>query len=314
MGAESISWVRDVGLVSWLAKDLGWVLLVPALAWPAALVAVGTEGHLAFSEWDRTSAGIRVHSLAELSWLVGNCVWMSCELLFDKKPRSFLPWYSGAVLEDDAKAYNIGADISLVILCSGFLLLMGYYIHRIREHVSGRGDSRGILAGNPQDDTYSPVQETLVFDIIPEEIYMRMFLFPWIAKDICWNLEWMYPLVFFALLVVGIAVDYVRRYGGPHFWAELCWFCGNAVWAWSELGVMGTGTNWRVCAAVLLGMGILRVLIPAHFMTNFANLRLSKVALPPRASYQEGQVERARERQPLMIPGGTGSSGTLQRI
>jgi hypothetical protein len=263
MAAEILSLLRNIGLLAWLAKDLGWVLLEPVLAWPAAAIAIVTEGYLARSEWGWASAGIRIHTLAELSWLLGNCIWMSSELLFDKHGRTLFPWYNGPILEDNAKAYNIGADVSLAILLFGFLLLSGFYMYKIFEHVSGRYKG-GVIAGNPQDDTssLSLQEEDLVFGYIPEEIYKRIFLFPWIAKDIFWNLEWMYMLILFAFLVVAIALDYIRRYGGSHFWAALFWFCGNAAWACSEVVVPGPATGLRVGAAMLLSMGIACVVMP----------------------------------------------------
>lgn len=296
MAAESVGWVRDIALLAWLSKDFGWVLLEPALAWPAAVIAIGTEGLLAISEWGHASAGVRVHTLAELSWLIGNFIWMSSELLFDTKPPTILPWYTGTVLEANAKAYNVGANVSLAILCFGFFLLSDYYLWHIFRHISSgqHRHKRGtILAGNPQDDTTCvPLssQETtvVVFGYIPEEIYTRMFLFPWIAKDICWNLDWMYSLVFFAILVVCIALDYVRRYGGSHFWAELFWFCGNAIWALSEVAVKdGSSLHMRLSAACLLTMGMACVLLPIVW---------------PRSSFglsKEERMEEAAMRKPL---------------
>jgi len=306
MTVDSVSWTRDIGLLGWLIKDLGWVLLLPAVAWPAALVAIGVESHLAVSEWGHSSTGVRAHTFAELCWLVGNCIWMSAELLYDKKPRNFLPWYSGTVMDNDTKAYNTGANVSLVILCVGFFVLMGYYLYRIGQHFSGRGGRHeNVMVGNPQDDAIAqPEEETLVFGYISEDIYTRMFLLPWIAKDIAWNMEWSATLVFFGTLVVIIAVDYVHRYGGPHFWAELFWFLGNAVWAWSELVASGPATNVRLVGAMLLVWGIACV-VTANVCPKLT---------PWSGDAKEYNAASAGERQPLMSSGrGAGSSGLEER-
>mmetsp|Transcript_96473 Transcript_96473/g.241947 ORF Transcript_96473/g.241947 Transcript_96473/m.241947 type:complete len:313 (+) Transcript_96473:233-1171(+) len=292
--------MRDIGLSAWLAKDLGWVLLSPVLAWPAAIIAVGIESHLAISEWNGSSTGMRMHTFAELCWLVGNCIWMTAELLFDKKSESIFPWYHGTVLEYNEKAYNIGANISLVILCVGFFALLSYYMLRLAEYLSRRERRQtSTLAQNPQDAATLPQSQDLVFGHIPEEIYKRMFLFPWIAKDICWNVDWTTLLLVFAVSVVILALDYIRRYGGSEFWAELFWFCGNAIWAFSELFERGPQTRLRLIAAAFLAVGLMCVSWPTVFPW-------------PRSTLDKETKERAHEaaceREPLVRSGGDSGS------
>lgn len=281
MEAGGFKSLREFGLVGWLLKDFGWVLLLPFVAWPAGGLAVAVEFGILFIEGADIPPGVLVHNIAEHCWLVGNFIWMTSELLYDQKKLSIFPWYAGPIATDDKQAYTKFSNLALIILICGFLLLLGFYTMRTWQYLRGRRDPEreGILesmrtapshgansntnnsdANDPTSSVGAPEkQDELVFGVISQEIYTRMFLFPWIAKDICWNLEWKICVLVTGGLVVVIAADYVRRYGGLTFWAELCWICGNAVWAWSELFEGGPCTKIRIGAAALLLIGMLCV-------------------------------------------------------
>jgi len=267
-GMAADSWiihsVKDVSLFAWLLKDLGWVLVCAPVCLPAAFVAIAAESWGLRWEWASASSGIRVHSIAELLWLIGNAVWVTAELLYDHKEFMF-PWYSGPLLGPDEQRYYLGSRVALGFYLIGLAALAGFYAFTLasgaRSSVENRGEARNEL----------PPGREQVFGGLSMELYSRIFIGPWIAKDAFWNLEFPVCTLLCGAIVFVLVMDYMRRAGQLHFVAELLWVCGNIIWAYTEL-VLKEKRRLRLLAAAFLAAGLVAT------VASGASARLQKGA------------------------------------
>lgn len=246
---------ETLSLLCCLLKDLGWVLLLPSLAFPAALVAFGAESYVFSCDWKR-SAGIRVHAAAQLLWLVGNIFWMSAELLFDPegRPGHRLPWYSGPLVSAHVEAYEVGRLTCKAFFVVGIGILVAFYSTCAVGAL--RLDARPIRDPVAAVGAAVQVPEPLVLGLFPAELYLRMFIGPWIVKDLLWCSELAVATVLFGFIAMLIPLDNLRRFGGSSLAAECFWFSGNWAWSFAELALRDEYQLPRFFAAGLLLAGV----------------------------------------------------------
>merc|ERR1711939_276357 len=58
-----------------------------------------------------------------------------------------------------------------------------------------------------------PVQEAAAWSRDLRDLYRRVFIFPWMVKDLCWSFDMRRTTVCCAVVVVVLMVDYLRRTG-----------------------------------------------------------------------------------------------------
>mmetsp|Transcript_67777 Transcript_67777/g.176052 ORF Transcript_67777/g.176052 Transcript_67777/m.176052 type:complete len:307 (+) Transcript_67777:113-1033(+) len=282
---HSLAWktklVKDVSLFAWLLKDLGWVLVCAPVCLPAAFVAIAAESWGLRSEWASASSGIRVHGIAELLWLIGNAVWATAELLYEPMdPKEFIfPWVSGPLLASDEQRYNLGSRVALGFFLTGLAALAGFYAFTLaigaRSSVENQGEARNEL----------PPERERVFGGLSMELYTRIFIGPWIAKDAFWILDFPVCTLLCGAIVLVLVMDYMRRAGQLHFAAELLWACGNIIWGCTEL-VLKDNLPLRLLAAAFLAAGL-----------------VATVASGASARLQKGAEERNGEHRTLVAKG-----------
>lgn len=265
MKLPSAQALATVSFLVWLLKDFGWVLLCAPLAWPAASAAICLETLLLLQEWSTASLSVRVHDLATILWLSGNTIWMSAEFLVDPdiNPGRAFPWHTGPLTTADESALSFGERIACRFFSMGLILLLAFYFVSIYLH--SRSSTRHVEA-SAGSATQSSQQRppasvhVLGFDIA-QEVYTRIFIGPWILKDILWTYESLWPALVCSLMVMVLMADYLRRYGDAIHLAELLWVSGNAVWIFGELQLLDAATWPRVAAgAIFLCGGAVTVL------------------------------------------------------
>lgn len=265
-----------ITLISWLLKDLSWVILLTPLAWPSALVAICLEFHNVLLEWSVDSAAVRVHGVAALLWLVGNATWMTSEFLWDasssykEAKRPYWPWHSGPLAGSHEQNYQVGVGIAEVFFVAGLLMLALFYIASALGFGSSSPTASSSSGGNPQDEMQEPFSvapadvEPLVWGCMTPKVYCMIYIGPWILKDLFWAREIFLPALFCAAVVFAMMADCFRRYRSPIQAVELFWVVANSIWISAELGWAGaaprvlgiTPVVWlRVTAASLLSVG-----------------------------------------------------------
>jgi len=240
-------WLEACGMMGWLLKDLGWVLLLWPIAWPAAATALASESARLWASWKEDSLGVKVHAFAALLWLLGNMIWMTVELLFDpeKGPGRSFPWFKGPLAGPDAAVYNTGVNVFIACELVALLALGIYYAVSLRqiamEHMAAE-----VRKESPE----------LVFGIITPEVYDWAFIGPWIVKDLFWSQNLLQPALVAGLLVILLVGDNLRRSRHPLIAAELFWVFSNVVWIWGELALQDQAYWPRYLSAGFLSGGV----------------------------------------------------------
>jgi len=253
-------------LIAWIMKDFAWVLLLAPLCWPAALAAICLEFHSTMLGWKIDTKVARGHGLACLVWITGNAIWMSSEILWesevDKAGVSIFPWRSGPLAGEGKQAYQIGVWVARGFFILALLVLSAVYMAAGFEYWSSGGRSvESATAGssNPQDETDVPVEavptEPLAWGIMTPQVYLGLFIGPWIVKDVFWTLKLLWPALIFAVLAFIIMADGFRRYASPVSLIEMNWVIGNAIWIYAEIGLAEESLAARVVAASFLALG-----------------------------------------------------------
>lgn len=243
----------------WLLKDLGWVLLLCPLSWPAAFLALCVESHSLHSQWHTKTLPVRMHEVATLLWLAGNATWMTCEFLFEpSRPeehgRSF-PWYSGPLAGDGSEqSYEIGVHVAQAIFAAGLALLALVYMHEAAKYVrSVSTDHTSALETEPPAASRSG--PPLVFGLITPELFQWLFIGPWILKDLFWTCDNIVGGLACGVFVALLFIDYIRRFGGLLHVAEFCWVIGNSFWIVAEIPFQEQSRAIRIEAAAIMGFG-----------------------------------------------------------
>lgn len=242
--------------MAWLMKDFAWVLLIPVLAWPMALVAPCLECHNVLLGWRLDSAAVRVHGLASLLWILGNVTWMSSELLWDSSScyqkgdkRSIFPWHAGPSAGANEDLYWKGVMNARILFALALFLLASFYF------VAACGIMRSRFT-NQQVERASSESQSLVWGIVTPKVYVMVFIGPWILKDVCWTFSLFAPALTCSALVFALAMDSYRRFRALPSAVEMTWVAGNTVWLITELGYQTPALLPRVFAACFLLLGV----------------------------------------------------------
>lgn len=245
--------VQFLGVLAWQLKDLCWVLLCWPLAWTAVVVAVCIEGAVLRAQWRNMAPAVRVHGLAVGLWIVGNGVWMTAELLFEPSVASeagrVFPWFQGPLDGSNEGAYNTGVGLARFFMGVDLVMLATFYT----------ACALGIV---PEDQEHTPVgeeqfSEPLVFGCFSSEAYRGAFVTPWVLKDLFWTFDSLGPALCCAFVVIILVSDYLRRFGGLTYAAELFWVVGNTVWILAELQDQDAEHYPRLLAAWILAIGVI---------------------------------------------------------
>lgn len=261
--------MENLWILCWLLKDLGWVLLCGFVAWPAALGAILLQAHDVAEHVETRPTTEWAHSLATLGWLCGSSVWMTAQLLFDStihKSRTS-PWYSGAIFTANDDHYHFGVRLMQAIDIVTLLGLLTFYVMRLI------GDGRlGVEWGwpspssNPTGDAIRHRRQAaleddepeehgsthgLIFGMLTPEVYGKIFIVPWIVKDLFWCHQCFIPAVVCILLVTVLMADYLWLFKRWKNLAVLFWTTATAVWLCHDL-VMHDSENWPLLLSILL--------------------------------------------------------------
>lgn len=236
---------ENLSLLACLLKDLGWVLLLFPLAVPGMFVAFLAELWMLARDWPRASAGVRAHRVASLFWLVGNCIWLTVEFLYEQKEASRVsyPWYIGPYLGADMAKYDAGSQIGLFLFSAGLTVLCLYYAMAAYNRTLGEGSPK--------------VRERPVFGCLSMGLYTALFIGPWMCKDVFWVLEEAIPNIIFGFITLAMVTDYIRRTQDFRYFADAFWVLGNVIWAAGEMAVPDQyEMPFRHVAAICLLAGI----------------------------------------------------------
>jgi hypothetical protein len=274
--ANHVTQLELLILTTWLMKDLGWVLLLAPLAWLAAVGAICMEFHSTLTGWKVDSAAVRAHGVATLLWIFGNSIWMTSELLFDasssynkQTQHSIFPWHDGPLAGSNKELYTTGLHVARGLFGLAFALLLSFYAYSAWQM---RYATTPASSRNPQDEAEdaTEVEQTqdLVWGIMTPQVYMMVFIGPWILKDFFWTFELLAPALACSVVVFLIVADGYRRFSSIANLAEISWIIGNAVWVITELGLAAPALAPRLCAASFLFAGAvisMVAFVQAHF-------------------------------------------------
>jgi len=106
----------------------------------------------------------------------------------------------------------------------------------------GRASSTEGAAANTQ---------VLVFGVIAPEVYSKIFIVPWILKDLFWCSRSFIPAILCTLLVTVLMADYLWLFKKWKNLAMLLWTTGSAVWMCNDL-VMHEQEIWPLLVSILI--------------------------------------------------------------
>jgi len=262
------AWLEVAVLTMWLMKDFTWCLLMPLLAWPAALLAMSIQAHTVASDWKTSSDAFNAHALAGLLWIVGNTIWMSSEFLWDSSSsydkiakHSVIPWRQNPLAGVNDQAYNVGVGRAQAVFITALMMLVvSYFVVTARGYRSSSSSATPFLSAQEASKETVREAEPLVWGIMTQEVYMVIYIGPWILKDLFWTCEMFYPALVCSVIVGSFMADGFRRFGSYVSLVELTWVIGNTVWLTAELGIQ-TPLLWpRLIAGgfLLLGCALTR--------------------------------------------------------
>lgn len=210
--------------------------------------------------------------MAMLGWLSGSSVWMTAQLLFEPeihKSRT-APWYSGSIFAGSADHYHWGVYLMRVIHVATLLGLMVFYA------VSLKGASfASVMAKiskstpNPTLDAihqrrtsydndepaatpiFEPNAQVLVFGLMAPEVYSKIFIVPWIIKDIFWSTRSFIPAILCMILATVLMADYLCLFKKWKNLAMVLWTVGSAVWLSNDL-VMHDEEIWPLLLSIVV--------------------------------------------------------------
>jgi len=266
--------LANVWLLCWLLKDLGWVLLCGPVAWPAALAAIALQAHEVLHGVETAPMGEWVLSLATLGWLCGSSVWMTSQLLFEPEihKNRASPWYSGAIFSAHGDLYHWGVFLMQAIDITTLMGLFAFYATRLSgdANVAGQwiwaqvADQLAIRQwkavvedepssssnGVPPAGAEPSSNEVLVFGMMTPEVYSKIFIVPWILKDLFWCHQCFIPSIICVLLVTVLVADYLWLFKKWKNLAVLLWTSGSTVWISNDL-VMHEQEAWPMMLSIL---------------------------------------------------------------
>mmetsp|Transcript_137924 Transcript_137924/g.384644 ORF Transcript_137924/g.384644 Transcript_137924/m.384644 type:complete len:311 (-) Transcript_137924:120-1052(-) len=273
-----LSQLELLGILCWLLKDLGWVLLCPAVAFPAGFAALCLETYSITALGGVETVAEFTHRLAVLLWLIGNAVWMVSELLFEPSVETGhrFPWFQKPMLGVRPDASNsllhvaegilaMGLSVLLVLYAWGALtLLQGDRRRPDQPEQKGQTGAQAKLGDAATEQAGADWQPPLVAGLVTVRVYQWVFIGPWLAKDFFWTFEWLNCALIFGFVVVAVIIDCIRRFGSVVFVAELMWAVSNIIWIYGELGLKDASHRPRVLAAAVLVADCLLMMFAIH--------------------------------------------------
>lgn len=257
-----IELVDPLRLALYIVMDLGWMLYYHMMANSAAILALIIDVSYLFVTWVDSSAGARAHTLCEVFWLAGVTIWMAGDLMCNDPQR---PWEGGCGMGFE----DIATRVAIYVLGMGLIPLAVFYgacavgLLRLRDSAEAPDGVRAVPsacgAKEKRLQSKASIQgaagsPALVGGILPEGLYVRVAMAPWILKDISWAFEVGSAVTLFGLLTVLIAGDSLRRFGGATLQAQLLWFVGNAIWALCELVTWMALPGWRFVTGLIFAL------------------------------------------------------------
>mmetsp|Transcript_36300 Transcript_36300/g.64401 ORF Transcript_36300/g.64401 Transcript_36300/m.64401 type:complete len:301 (+) Transcript_36300:22-924(+) len=238
-GDKAVYWAH----VFWMLKEVGWVLLVPALTLPSGVIAtvlmfLGMGRHCG----RRSFADLTIE-LVMAVWLGTNVLWMTSEVLYDE-PDVKLLWSLTPLLPEDKPVYETMEHLSAV----GFFVAVSIYFCGLAvvvfRYVQPKyGLSRRALQG----------------------YVLHSYLASWCFKDFFWAEEMFWPAIFTDLVTVPLLLINARvdseSWASIHrsSWAWSVWTFANAVWITGEL-MFPTMAEFNYVAAAMLFTAFVMVL------------------------------------------------------
>jgi len=251
---------------------LGWALLCGFVAWPAAIAALVLQAHDLFQQWESVPLAEWLHSAATLGWLLGSSAWMTAQLLFETEVHKsrISPWYSGSIFTANADHYHVGVYLMQAIDVTVLLALMLFYASssvdgRVRasaaslltwrspnptSEVIRRRSAEYDSAGASSESLGASNTQVLVFGVMAPEVYSKIFIVPWILKDLFWCARSFIPAILCILLVTVLMADYLCLFKKWKNLAMLLWTTGSAVWLCNDL-VMHEQEIWPLLVSIL---------------------------------------------------------------
>lgn len=271
--------IENLWLLCWLLKDLGWVLLCGFVAWPAALLAIAFQAQDVWQQTEFAPVKVWVHSLATLAWLCGSSIWMTAQLLYEPvvHKNRVSPWYSGSIFTANADRYHFGVHMMESIHIITLLGLSIFYLMRLTG-AEGRswdlpwtstswtdptGDAIRQRRAALEDDELGEEtsSQVLVFGIMTPQLYSKVFIVPWIIKDLFWCHQSFIPAIVCLLLATVLMADYLWLFRKWRNLAVLLWTTGTAVWLSNDL-IMHESESWPLMLTlVLLALAIYIVIV-----------------------------------------------------
>lgn len=229
--------VEASSLIFWLLKDASWCILFWPLGIVAAVLAILSELRtIAVMPAKESHLTMLVHEFATIFWLMGNAMWMIGEQCFDTSmPVENRPfWYWGPLVDRSEEKYIVCLRCAQILLGAALTFLPFFYLIRSIQCAAA---SLAVRGESPQDMESFDQRQTvgLVFGVLTEKEYMGAFIGPWILKDFCWTMLFLWPGLYIAFFLLFLMLDYCRRSPTAVNFGLVCWLAGNSLLMWTEL-------------------------------------------------------------------------------
>lgn len=230
-------------LLSWLAKDFAWVLLLPRLGFPTALLAIFLEHYSVRLAWKWSTWSERAPGIAGVFWLTGNAIWMTSEFLWDDEDgKHWFSWQSVPLATPNQNFKMAGTHVAVCFFVAG-LASFSLLLLDVRQQMAS--------IGNPQEEDQKGKTEELVWGFVPSGTYRELFIAPWILKDLFWALKSTAPAMFAAVAAALLVLDGYRRFGSVLCIVELTWVIANTIWLYGELREDGSSLIREISAGCI---------------------------------------------------------------
>ncbi len=166
-------------------------------------------------------------------WLTGNYVWMSGEILRQKRPDDDMNFH------DDGPpffGYDAGNTlIAMYMFITAFTCMLLYFFFLM---------PRKILKPCPYTAEYYRRAELFprfpnYFHCLRQYEYTHMLF--WIGKDFSWNRLWPAPWIIFFILTFSVGVDFLYSSYQKEYWVDVAhyaalffWVLSNFAWGYGE--------------------------------------------------------------------------------
>eukprot|EP00930_Biecheleria_cincta_P102818 TRINITY_DN9464_c0_g1_i1.p1 TRINITY_DN9464_c0_g1~~TRINITY_DN9464_c0_g1_i1.p1 ORF type:complete len:298 (-),score=42.67 TRINITY_DN9464_c0_g1_i1:104-997(-) len=232
-------------LLSWLAKDFAWVLLLPPLGFPAALLAILLEYYSVRLAWQGGAWTERAPGVASVFWLTGNAIWMASEFLWDDEDgEHWFPWQFVPLRKPDQQLKMAGVRVAAFFFAAGLASFVPLLLYCRQQQMASNG--------NPQEEEeHNGKAGELVWGFFPPGAYSELFLAPWILKDLFWAYKLSIPAMVAGVAAAVLILDSYRRFASPLCIIELVWVIANSIWLYGELREHSSSAIREITASLL---------------------------------------------------------------